>query len=122
MFSQYKLECISGSLAGQSFLFSGNGIIQIGRRKGCDLRVREMTVSGYHCELIPDGKQILFRDKKSTNGSQVNGVPVSEAVLIDGDTFTIGGKCSFRIFIEEETENSPGLSEAPEKAGELFEF
>ena len=120
MFSQYKLECISGSLAGQSFLFSGNGIIQIGRRKGCDLRVREMTVSGYHCELIPDGKQILFRDKKSTNGSQVNGVPVSEAVLIDGDTFTIGGKCSFRIFIEEETENSPSLSETPEKKGEMF--
>lgn len=114
MFSQYKLECINGSLAGQSFHFSGTGTCQIGRRRGCDLRVREVTVSGYHCELISDGKQILFRDKKSTNGSQVNGVTVSEAVLSDGDTITIGGKCSFRIVIEEE-ENSSGPQQAPEK-------
>ena len=113
MFSQYKLECIKGSLTGQSFHFSGNGTCQIGRRKGCDLRVREVTVSGYHCQLISDGNRILLRDNRSTNGTSVNGMQISEAVLIDGDTFTIGGKCSFRIFIDEEAGNPPGTPVVP---------
>ena len=111
MFSQYTLKCIDGPLAGLSFHFPGTGTCQIGRRKSCDLTVREMTVSGYHCQLISDGKQILLRDNRSTNGTSVNGMPVSEALLRDDDIFTIGGRCSFRISIDEETEEFPGEQE-----------
>lgn len=111
MFSQYTLKCIDGPLAGLSFHFPGTGTCQIGRRKSCDLTVREMTVSGYHCQLISDGKQILLRDNRSTNGTSVNGMPVSEALLRDDDIFTIGGRCSFRISIDEETEEFPGGQE-----------
>ena len=113
MFSQYTLKCIDGSLAGLSFHFPGTGTCQIGRRKSCDLCVREMTVSGYHCQLISDGKQILLRDNRSTNGTSVNGMPVSEILLRDDDIFTIGGRCSFRISIDEETEESAKEQEAP---------
>ena len=111
MFSQYTLKCIDGPLAGLSFHFPGTGTCQIGRRKSCDLTVREMTVSGYHCQLISDGKQILLRDNRSTNGTSVNGMPVSEALLRDDDIFTIGGRCSFRISIDEETEELSGEQE-----------
>lgn len=108
MLSKYTLECIKGSLEGLSFSFPGIGTCRVGRRRICDLRVHEVTVSGQHCTLTADGEQVVLLDNKSTNGTRVNGKPVSKAVLADGDTFTIGGKCSFRITLQTEPDGAVG--------------
>ncbi len=61
----------------------------IGRRDA-DIRIRDMTVSKKHASLEVSGKQIIFKDLGSTNGSIVNGKEVKETVLSDGDTIQIG--------------------------------
>jgi hypothetical protein len=61
----------------------------IGRRDA-DIRVRDMTVSRRHASLESSGGRIIFKDLDSTNGSMVNGKPVKEIELSDGDIIQIG--------------------------------
>ncbi|KAF0144967.1 MAG: FHA domain-containing protein [Nitrospirae bacterium] len=61
----------------------------IGRRDA-DLRIRDMTVSKRHASLEASGKNIIFKDLDSTNGSMVNGKQVKETELSNGDIIQIG--------------------------------
>lgn len=48
------------------------------------------TISRSHARLIRNGTSWTFEDNGSRNGSSVNGVPASTAVLKDGDDLLIG--------------------------------
>jgi len=61
----------------------------IGRRDA-DIRIRDMTVSKRHASIEASGKQIIFKDLDSTNGSMVNGKEVKETELSDGDIVQMG--------------------------------
>ena len=61
----------------------------IGRRDAT-IRIRDMSVSKTHAALeVTEGK-IIFRDLDSTNGSIVNGKPVKETELSNGDIVQMG--------------------------------
>lgn len=61
----------------------------IGRRDA-DLRIRDMTVSKKHASIQASGKNVIFKDLDSTNGSMVNGKEVKETALSDGDVIQMG--------------------------------
>lgn len=64
--------------------------VRIGRRPFNEIALDDLTVSGEHAliRIGPDG--CLIRDLKSRNGTYVNGRPVSECPLADGDCIDIG--------------------------------
>lgn len=64
--------------------------LSIGRRSRNDLVLEDLTVSGEHAliQLHPEG--CLIRDLESRNGTHVNGRPISECELAEGDTIDIG--------------------------------
>lgn len=68
-----------------------------GRRSICDMRVAWPTVSGVHAEFVKTASTLFLRDLGSTNGTFVNGRPISTAaVLSEGDVIQFGG-AEFRI-------------------------
>jgi hypothetical protein len=66
------------------------GVNRVGRRADCDFPISHPSVSGNHCELVLSGDGMLLRDCGSTNGTFVNGQPVTEAWLVPGQNVRLG--------------------------------
>ncbi|MCC6512272.1 MAG: EAL domain-containing protein [Pirellulaceae bacterium] len=50
----------------------------VGRQPGCCLQLNYRTISGHHADLQLDRNQLWVVDRKSTNGTYVNGRRISE--------------------------------------------
>jgi hypothetical protein len=68
----------------------GDRTVTIGRLPECDINLADPNVSRRHAELRPAGAGFVLTDLRSTNGTRVNGTPVSEQALRDGDVITVG--------------------------------
>jgi len=62
----------------------------VGRDPGADLCLDHPLVSGFHCRILVGRQHVTVEDLESRNGTLVNGQPVRQAVLSDGDTLRIG--------------------------------
>jgi transcriptional regulator with PAS, ATPase and Fis domain len=83
-----KVTLIGGKDNGKEFVILKD-VFTIGSR-GCDITLEDTTVSRRHCEirLTPEGH--IIRDLKSTNGTLVRGVKITEAFLPPGTEFQLG--------------------------------
>lgn len=82
----------SGPAAGlEQATVLGAGRFMIGRSRRADLRLFDTTVSPEHAEVMvgPDGRTFV-RDLGADNGVRVDGVPVPEAELFDGNRLELG--------------------------------
>ena len=68
----------------------GSETVEIGRLPECSIALSDPNVSRRHAEIRRRGSDVLVVDLQSTNGTRVNGVPVRERVLEDGDEITVG--------------------------------
>jgi hypothetical protein len=68
----------------------GGETVDIGRLPECAIVVSDPNVSRRHAEIRRRGSDVVVADLRSTNGTRVNGVPVRERVLEDGDQITVG--------------------------------
>ena len=63
----------------------------IGRDPGCQLRPASQAVSKIHCSITLNDGNIFIEDFSSTNGTVVNGTPVSGILRIfNGDLLKVG--------------------------------
>jgi len=67
-----------------------NQMITIGRAPDNDVVVGDPATSGHHGQIEVRTGSFWISDLGSTNGTQVNGEPVIEKQLADGDTIAIG--------------------------------
>jgi transcriptional regulator with GAF, ATPase, and Fis domain len=84
-----KLVVLSGHLAGRTFLL-GLEAFSIGRHTGNTLQVLDPAASRHHCRIEPEGRGFLVRDLGSRQGTFVNGRPVQEHCLQEGDLLAVG--------------------------------
>lgn len=72
--------------------------VEMGRGKQCDISVDDdPTISSRHCEISWSNGYLNIRDLGSTNGTSVNGVPISGVFkLSPGDIIALG-KAQFRL-------------------------
>ncbi len=68
----------------------GGDIVSIGRAPSNHIVIDHSTVSGQHAVLLRAGDSYWLKDLDSTNGTQINGVLVTDAKLKDGDTIRFG--------------------------------
>ncbi|HUY22848.1 MAG TPA: DUF3662 and FHA domain-containing protein [Acidimicrobiales bacterium] len=68
----------------------GTETVEIGRLPECTIVLSDPNVSRRHAEIKRHGSDVVVVDLRSTNGTRVNGVPVQERVLMDGDDVTVG--------------------------------
>lgn len=64
--------------------------ITIGRLPDNAIQIEDDSVSSHHAELIAEGDSYRLRDLDSTNGTFVNGEPVTELLLATGASVRIG--------------------------------
>jgi Nif-specific regulatory protein len=101
-----RLVCLSGPLAGQTFAVGGEAL-SIGRHASNRLQLPDLAVSRSHCVLEPSGDRFVLRDLGSRRGTFVNGLPVQERALADGDLVTLGGSLFLFRLAEEESGGGP---------------
>lgn len=65
-------------------------LMTIGRKLDNDIRLEDATVSNTHARLIKKESGLYIEDCDSTNGTLVNGIPVSSKKLMHGDMVVIG--------------------------------
>ena len=89
-------EGVGGAGPGSLVLPSGERFmlrertVSIGRMPDCDITLADPNVSRNHAEIRPRADGYVLVDLGSTNGSSVNGVPVTERELRDGDELGFG--------------------------------
>jgi diguanylate cyclase (GGDEF)-like protein len=64
--------------------------VEVGRLPGCDLSINSASVSRRHARFEQRGDEYFVVDLESKNGTRVNGKPVREHHLCDGDRITLG--------------------------------
>jgi adenylate cyclase len=84
----YRLLYQDGDVP-QSYTFT-TGEVVIGRSPDCQIVLKDFGISRAHAKIVVDEDGIRIADLKSKNGTQVNGVPVVEAPLKDGDRILLG--------------------------------
>lgn len=62
----------------------------IGRGTASDFRLPDTGVSRQHAEITWDGQDAVLVDLHSTNGTIVNGEPIENWLLADGDEISLG--------------------------------
>jgi ABC transport system ATP-binding/permease protein len=66
------------------------GVKTIGRAAAADFIVDAAMVSRLHCRLTAGSSELEVIDLDSTNGTYVNGIRVTHAVLRNGDHLGVG--------------------------------
>ena len=64
--------------------------LTIGRRPFNDVMLDDLTVSGEHAVIHSENGRCTIHDLRSRNGTLVNGVPVMQRTLAEGDRIDIG--------------------------------
>src|SRR5512141_2262266 len=66
------------------------GLNKLGRAPGNDFQIEHPTISATHCEITLKDDGVYVRDCNSTNGTFVNGEPITHAKLEQGQTLNMG--------------------------------
>lgn len=66
-----------------------NEITTIGRSEDNDIQVDNPGVSAHHARIVQEGQYYFIEDTNSTNGTNINGEPVSRRQLEYGDMISI---------------------------------
>jgi two-component system, NtrC family, response regulator HydG len=102
-----RLAAISGPLRDSVFPLK-DGSLTIGREFSNQLILDDSLVSLQHCKLACDAAgACVVQDLGSATGTFVNGLPVTERVLVAGDQIVVGGSV-FAFHSEETKENETG--------------
>ena len=57
---------------------------------GAGVGIDDRWISRRHCELLYEAGALVVRDLSSRHGTMVNGQPISESPLADGDILQLG--------------------------------
>ena len=102
-----ELEALAGPLKGNSFPLS-EPEISIGREPSNQMPILDASVSRRHCLIRREADGFKIQDLKSRNSTFVNGVPVTEKILVSGDEIKIGN--SLFVFVKPDAEGKTAPS------------
>lgn len=70
--------------------FTDGRYFTIGRGADCDITLDDGAVSARHAFISAEDGELIIRDLRSTNGTTVNKIPLTEHVLTHGDVVRMG--------------------------------
>jgi len=113
-----RLEVVSAHAIGKgNFPLPADGILTMGRAENNDIVLPEPQASRNHAEVVGSAGTWVLRDKGSANGTEVNGHPIKERRLQEGDKLRIGAVelrftqtlASVEVEFGDRTENFDGV-------------
>ena len=103
---QPRVVFIAGPLNGSAFEL-GEEPLSVGRDSTNVVRLADSLLSRRHCRVEHRGDRRVLTDLESLNGTFVNGRPVREHALADGDRVTVGESCFVFLSGEGGSEGEP---------------
>lgn len=93
------IEVTVGTPSGSKYALRDGQQLTFGRTSWSDVSFKQdERMSGSHFSVVNDGQSCLLRDMGSTNGTQLNGEFIKQAMLTDGDAIK-AGKTEFAVSI-----------------------
>ena len=98
--------------------------VLLGRALEADVRINDVRASRLHARILAEknpetgATEYHIRDLSSTNGTFVNGHPVIDAALRDGDKLQIGDQLLRFEMLDDTEATVPGSSTAPPTASD----
>ena len=98
------VEIIAGPSGSKRLVLAAGQFVQIGRTEWADIACpRDAHMSGIHFRIEADPKACYAQDLGSSNGTLLNGQPITQRVAVhDGDKI-LAGQTHFVIHVEEDT-------------------
>ena len=84
-----SLKAVAGRQRGSAWNLE-RSVVRLGRAADCDIPLDDSLASRYHAEIHVTGQGLRVKDLGSTNKTMVNGSPIDEVPLHDGDQIQIG--------------------------------
>jgi hypothetical protein len=110
---ELKLEITTGPLAGKVIPVREGQALTIGRTQRSNFPIPQDTfLSGVHFSVECDGAACRLADRKSANGTFVNGARVTQAAIRDGDE-VFAGQTKFLVRVVESAVAAPQRPVAP---------
>lgn len=103
------LLIVSGPNRGNRFEISSSEEVIIGRSVGVKVRLDDTEVSRQHAKIRYLGSEFIVQDLRSANGTILNGSPITERRLRNGDTLRLGGTLmTFQVISSGPSQNPGG--------------
>ncbi len=110
----FSVQAVNGEHEG--LVFPVNERLLLGRSSRCDITLVDKRVSRRHACFHNLGRQLHIEDLKSQNGTHVNSVRISDAILYAGDVVRVG-RTKFRVCAPTaSSSHTIELVESPEQA------
>ena len=84
-----RLRIVAGNGKGSVYPLRENSVV-LGRDEGCHVVIDDPRVSGRHAIISYRGGEFRVSDLQSTNGSLLNGSPLTESVFSESDDLRLG--------------------------------
>ena len=111
-----ELEALAGPLKGTSFPLE-TAEISIGREPSNLVSILDASVSRRHCVIRSGENDFTIHDLNSRNSTFVNGVPVTEKLLVSGDEIKIGNSLFLFVVPEQEKRTTPSVEFNKDETG-----
>ena len=95
----FRLDLRLDELVIREYRLEDGDTLTIGRHADNQIAVVHPTVSRRHACIARKGENVVPREAGSTNGTFVNGVKVTSAVLKNGDIVRIGDQHTLKVSI-----------------------
>ena len=96
---------VIGGLDAGRIIPLNDAMITIGRNAQCDVVLRDDGVSRFHAEVRhEETNRVVIRDLGSTNGTFVEGAPVQDTVLSNGNKVLLGRHTILKFVMQDELE------------------
>ena len=104
-----RLTEVDGPRIESGAIFTATGErVTLGSADGCDVVLRDRTVSRWHAELTVRDGRVVITDLGSSNGTTVNGVRVERAFVSSGHVCTsFSTGAFFGSYVTRSSFNSP---------------
>jgi len=87
----------------------------IGRSEDCTICIPADSISGHHAQIATTEQGWVIEDLGSSNGTSVNGQPISQAILSNGSQILLGDQVVL-LFVDEAASEAPIAEVAQEPA------
>ncbi|MDP6354343.1 MAG: FHA domain-containing serine/threonine-protein kinase [Planctomycetota bacterium] len=85
-----RLMCMNGAIKGRKYPLRSEGTTSIGRLSENDIAILHASVSRRHAMIMATEGVFRVKDNGSANGCAVNGLPIKESGVKNGDIIRVG--------------------------------
>jgi len=99
------LIVLAGTNVGETYRLE-EGETFLGRGQNATIKLMDDGISRKHARIVQQGGEVMIEDLRSSNGTIVNGAPVANQLLKDGDKIRLGSTTILKFTYNDQLDES----------------